>query len=96
MIKCDCDDYELFMCWDCAACTNCEYEYYMVHDDLWEAATEDCYPDVMLCIGCLEARLGQLLTKDDFTDAPLNSMNLITGSTRLRSRLRAVSASAIV
>lgn len=94
MNECDCSDYKLFMCWDCAACTNCIGEYYMVHDDLWEAATEDCYPDVMLCIGCLEARLGELLTKDDFTAAPLNSMNLIMGSTRLKDRLTKVVASA--
>ena len=96
MIKCDCEHYDLFMCWDCAACTNCEYEYYMVHDDLWEAATEDTYSDIMLCIGCLENRLGGLLTKDDFTDAPLNTINLITGSTRLKSRLTQIRASATI
>lgn len=87
MIKCDCEHYELFKCWDCAACTNCNFEYYMVHDALWEEATQDCYPDIMLCIGCLENRLGGLLTKDDFTGAPLNEINLITGSTRLKNRL---------
>lgn len=69
-------------------------EYYMVHDELWAAATEDCYPDVMFCIGCLEARLGELLTKDDFTAAPLNSMNLFLGSTRLVNRLTNVQAPA--
>ena len=87
MIECDCDDYKLFMCWDCAACTNCSYEYYMVHDALWDSATEDCGPEVMLCIGCLENRLGGSLTKDDFTGAPLNAINLVTGSTRLKNRL---------
>jgi hypothetical protein len=59
----------------------------MVHDDLWEAATEDCYPDVMLCIGCLEARLGELLTKNDFTGAPVNDLWGQVGSTRLKNRL---------
>jgi len=96
MNNCDCNDYKLFMCWDCAVCTNCIGEYYMVHDDLWDAATEDCYPDVMLCIGCLEARLGELLTKDDFTGAPVNDLWGNFGSTRLRNRLRVVSATAIV
>jgi hypothetical protein len=37
----------------------------------------------MLCIGCVETRLGRKLTPDDF--AP-TSMNL-TGSERLRSRV---------
>jgi len=59
----------------------------MVHDALWDSATEDCGPEVMLCIGCLENRLGGSLTKDDFTGAPLNAINLITGSTRLKNRL---------
>ena len=87
MIECDCDDYKLFMCWDCAACTNCNFEYYMVHDGTWDLATEDFGGDGMLCIGCLENRLGGLLTSDDFTDCPLNAINLITGSTRLKNRL---------
>mgnify|MGYP001156642925 CR=1 FL=1 len=96
MIECDCEDYELFKCRDCAQCTNCMYEYYMVNDDLWDIATEDFGGDGMLCIGCLENRLGGLLTKDDFTDAPLNTINLITGSTRLKDRLRKVAASATI
>lgn len=87
MTECDCDDYKLFMCWDCAACTNCNFEYYMVHDSLWEDATHDCDQSVMFCIGCLENRLGGLLTEEDFTDCPLNYINLITGSTRLKDRL---------
>jgi hypothetical protein len=91
-----CPDYMMFICWDCTACTNCDGEYYMVHDELWEYATEDFGGDGMLCIGCLENRLGGLLTSDDFTDAPLNSMNLFCGSDRLRSRLTQVSNPAIV
>jgi hypothetical protein len=66
-------------------CTNCNGEYYMVHDDVWSSAFSK--KRGMLCIGCLESRLGKLLTKDDFTAAPLNSMNLFLGSTRLQSRL---------
>lgn len=85
--NCDCGDYKLFMCWDCAQCTNCMFEYYMVDDYLWETATEDFGGSGMLCIGCLENRLGGLLTKDDFTDAPINTIWGVHGSTRLRSRL---------
>ena len=68
----------------------------MVHDDLWEYATDDFGGDGMLCIGCLENRLGGLLTKDDFTAAPVNDLWGQVGSTRLVNRLRLVSATAIV
>ncbi len=87
--KCDCNplDKRMFQCWDCAACTNCSYEYYMVHDGIWDTATEDFGGRGMLCIGCLENRLGGLLTKDDFTSCVLNEINLITGSPRLKNRL---------
>ncbi len=66
----------------------------MVHDGIWDTATEDFGGRGMLCIGCLENRLGGLLTKDDFTDCPLNAINLITGSTRLKNRLTRVEVSA--
>jgi hypothetical protein len=65
----------------------------MVHNSIWDSIANDAF---MLCIGCLESRRGQLLTKDDFTDAPLNTINLITGSTRLKDRLRKVAASATI
>lgn len=79
---------------DCAACTNCDYEYYMVTDEVWLTAN----PKVrgMLCIGCLEQRLGRELTRKDFTGAPLNTINLLTGSTRLKARLTSEPISAIV
>ena len=87
MIECTCENYEMFKCWDCAQCTDCMGEYYMVNDDLWDAATEDTFPDIMLCIGCLENRLGGLLTKDDFTAAPINYIAEIVGSPRIQNRL---------
>jgi len=92
MIKCDCGFFKNFKCMDCAMCTNCNGEYYMVQDQVWDSVAGRG----MLCIGCLEQRRGKLLTKDDFTGCPLNSMNLIMGSTRLKSRLTKVAASAIV
>lgn len=87
MNECDCKplDRRLFECMDCAACTNCAYEYYMVTDRVWRLANPK--DRGMLCIGCLESRLGKLLTSDDFTDCPLNAINQITGSTRLKNRL---------
>lgn len=59
----------------------------MVHDGVWDAATEDFGGDGMLCIGCLEARLGGKLTADDFTDAPINSGYIFHQSARLQERL---------
>ena len=59
----------------------------MVHDEVWYLAITAMDKRHMFCIGCLERRLGRLLTKDDFTDAPVNSMWLTVGSTRLKNRL---------
>jgi hypothetical protein len=50
----------------------------MVEDSLWELATvyaandNCCATDVMLCIGCLENRIGGVLTPKDFPDFPIN------------------------
>jgi hypothetical protein len=73
----------------CLDCRNeCNEEYYMVHDALWLTAN----PTVngMLCIGCLEERLGRILTLDDFTDVPINTTTVCGAkSKRLASRLAA-------
>jgi hypothetical protein len=48
-------------------------EYYMVTDEVWPEA--DCGLESgwgMVCIGCLEERLGRELTAEDFTGAPIN------------------------
>jgi hypothetical protein len=47
-------------------------EYFMVHDHVWTSVAGKY--DGMLCVGCLESRLGRELTTEDFTDAPINSM----------------------
>jgi len=58
-------------CVDCRVNTDEIAEYYMVQFDLWESAGMD--PDGgMLCIGCLEERLGRELVGADFLDAPIN------------------------
>jgi hypothetical protein len=66
-------------CIDCGADPNppwqpgAEYEWYVVHDDLWAAAGMRKQGGC-LCIGCLETRLGRQLTAADFGDAPVNSL----------------------
>ncbi len=80
-----------WLCWDCGV--NTESEYYMVHDAVWRAGSEGVpeHPDGewggMLCIGCLEARLGRRLVPEDFTPASINHPNDPSKSLRLISRL---------
>ena len=64
--------YPEFDCVDCKSSTF-NGQYYMVHDHIWQEAGMD--PDGgMLCILCLESRLGRLLVREDFTSAPINYM----------------------
>lgn len=78
-------------------------EYYMVNWPTWVEAfgmypgdvldtnedyldEEDC-PSGMLCIGCLETRLGRTLERDDFIDFPINTDWEDYRSERLQDRL---------
>jgi hypothetical protein len=60
-------------------------EYYMIHDALWLKANPK--GEGMLCIGCVEDRLGRRLSADDFTDCLLNKSRH-GKSERLISRLQ--------
>lgn len=60
-------------------------EYYMLTDDVWREANPN--GKGMLCIGCVENRLGRELTASDFTDAPINR-GFFPSSERLAARLR--------
>lgn len=78
-----------FLCEGCGNDTGKLKEFYFVHTDLWLRAM----PTVngMLCIGCLEDRLGRKLLAADFTDASINSLRHGSGkSERLVARLTAV------
>src|ERR1700733_13312125 len=72
-----------YQCKDCKRCTVLLREYYMVLDEVWAMAFGGC---AMLCIGCLEHRLGRTLTKQDFQDFPINCC-VFPQSDRLRNRL---------
>jgi hypothetical protein len=55
-----------FHCIDCGKCTSSSGEYYMIYDEIWAASGLE--PDGgMLCLHCLERRIGRHLTIDDFT-----------------------------
>lgn len=83
------EDNSEFLCIDCGMDT-CEFdEFYMVNKQVWRTAIPAAPHKGMLCIGCLEKRLGRELDHDDFRWCALNLRNLITGSERLRSRMDA-------
>jgi hypothetical protein len=45
-------------------------EYYILRDEVWLSANPK--REGMLCIGCVETRIGRRLTPEDFTDVPIN------------------------
>lgn len=77
-----------FKCIDCGMNTKAK-EYYSLHDAVWFKAHSSKHG--MLCIGCVERRLGRRLMPSDFNDAPINKLFDDDGirwpaSERLRSR----------
>ena len=57
-------DRSSFLCLDCGVDTGSIDQYYRVTNELWARVNPG--GDGMLCIGCLEKRLGRELTPDDF------------------------------
>ena len=82
-----------FKCVDCGHDTRTPpREYYAVHNALWleACAVEPVLPGVrgMLCLGCLEQRLGRELTRTDFKECGLTHHPRPKSSKRLLDRLR--------
>lgn len=75
-------DGRIVRCTDChGRCDGCGYEtlkipfeWYTVHDAVWAAAGLRTH-DAVLCVGCLEERLGRRLTPDDFRAVPINRLD---------------------
>ena len=82
------DPSEPFASLDCRRDTTALGEYYMVRDRIWLRVNPR--EKGMLCIGCVEERLGRRLAPTDFTDAPVNTSREYTRehSPRLRLRLQ--------
>lgn len=77
------------ICADCGMKTIDSNEYYMVTQSCWARAGMKGRSG-MLCIGCLESRLGKQLTPQNFAECPLNWRNVLVpnySSPRLLSRL---------
>lgn len=49
-----------------------DWHQYMVHNDVWAAASMPRVAGGWLCVSCLQQRLGRPLTSDDLTDAMIN------------------------
>jgi hypothetical protein len=67
-------------CLDCDVDTLEIGHFYMLRDDVWLEANPTV--DGMLCIDCLETRLGRRLAPTDFSDAPCNHWPLLRLSER--------------
>lgn len=78
------------LCLDCGIDTDKNNEFYMIHDHLWEQAVPNKHQreNRVLCIGCLEERLGRKLLPNDFTNTPVNKKGI--HSYRLISRLKGI------
>lgn len=66
-------------CVDCSVDTILIGEYYMLHHFVWQQTGLGRY-DGMLCISCVEKRIGRKLTSKDFSDFPVNSTPLFRSS----------------
>jgi len=71
---------------ECEACGRfCRDEYYMLRTELWQEA---CQSNDMLCIGCVEDRLGRKLVPADFNlEDTHNLIKLWPRARRLKHRL---------
>lgn len=77
-------NWEKWFCLDCGEHTGRMGEFYMVEDWVW---ADGAGGSGMLCIGCLEERLGRRLESRDFMGAPVNYETFDLQSERLRDRL---------
>lgn len=77
--------------WDCVDCdANTSYEHYFVKNEIWCGLAKMTEVG-MLCIGCLELRIGRILKPEDFTDAHINNPKTHPMTERLRSRVLGLS-----
>lgn len=74
-----------FLCIDCKVDTSRIGEFYFISTALWVEAVGSIQG--MLCVGCLERRIGRKLCASDFTDAYINRTSWGSKSKRLLSRL---------
>ncbi len=59
-----------WLCLDCGKDTDKSEEYYMLWYRIWRSINYKI--DGMLCLDCVEKRLGRELVGEDFSKAPIN------------------------
>jgi len=59
-------------CIDCSKDTDVTEEFYMLRNDLWCRLVRRPWRRGMLCLDCVERRLGRSLHKGDFANVPVN------------------------
>ena len=72
-----------WLCLDCK--TDTKHEHYFVNLDLWMNAVGS--KTGMLCVGCLETRIGRKLNKSDFTNCTINDVKFGQKTMRLIDRI---------
>ena len=71
--SCEEEAREAAACLDCHVDTQQIGEYYMLTNQVWYSVTKRTCGRGMLCLGCVENRLGRTLMPDDFrTGVPIN------------------------
>jgi hypothetical protein len=59
-------------CLDCSKDTDITEEFYVLRDDLWRRLVRRTWRGGMLCLDCVERRLGRALHRGDFANVPVN------------------------
>jgi hypothetical protein len=80
----------VFVCADCGVNTADINEYYMLKSPVWYEAVNasPVVPfKVLMCIGCVENRIGRKLKPNDFANVRLNHPDIRVKSERLKDRL---------
>lgn len=73
--------------WNCVDCGRCtKLEHYFVNTHVWFVLA-GMPENGMLCIDCLEARIGRQLASLDFTDAHINNPKTNAMTDKLRNRI---------
>ncbi len=75
-----------FLCLDCRIDTGRIHEHYFVNTDLWLSVVGS--KTGMLCISCLEGRLGRKLVASDFPNVTINNPRFESKSARLMNRMK--------
>jgi hypothetical protein len=59
-----------WLCMECHKNTKNKIDYYMLNTFLWRSIAKDIKG--MLCVSCVENKIGHTITKSDLLNCPLN------------------------